>query len=178
MTKTDLETCIDVYGKDIYSFCRYLTNNIQEADDLYQDTFLKAIERHRQIDYSNNPKSYLISIAFHIWKNRKRKYAWRKRIADIHSLSEDFAAEPADPSASSMEEHLVEQEEAAIVRQAVAHLTERYKIIILLYYMEELSVAQISAILKIPSGTVKSRLYQARKLLAKELEDVLDEKRH
>jgi len=88
MTKPELETCMIKYGKDIYSFCRSLVGSIQEAEDLYQDTFLKAIELNEKIDAAGNPKSYLLSIAVRIWKNRKRKYAWRKRIADFKSYTE------------------------------------------------------------------------------------------
>ena len=44
MEKRELEACINEYGKDIYSFCRHLACHRQEAEDLYQDTFLKAVE--------------------------------------------------------------------------------------------------------------------------------------
>ena len=60
MTKKELENCIWEYGKDIYSFCRSLTLNLQEADDLYQDTFLKAVEVIREIEYEKNPKTYTL----------------------------------------------------------------------------------------------------------------------
>lgn len=176
MTNLELERCIREYGKDIYSFCRYLTYNQQEADDLYQDTFLKAIELSGRIDSSNNPKSYLLSIALRIWKNRKRKYAWRKRIAGTQTFLEEQGAEQAE-SLESLEEQILNREESRLVRESVDKLQERLKIPILLYYMEELSISQIASLLKIPEGTVKSRLYQARKKLEKELEDVLDEKR-
>lgn len=176
MTNLELEKCIREYGKDIYSFCRYLTYNQQEADDLYQDTFLKAIELSGQIDSSNNPKSYLLSIALRIWKNKKRKYAWRKRIAGTQTFLEEQGAEQAE-SLESLEEQILNREESRLVRESVDKLQERLKIPILLYYMEELSISQIASLLKIPEGTVKSRLYQARKKLEKELEDVLDEKR-
>ncbi|MDD2960369.1 MAG: sigma-70 family RNA polymerase sigma factor, partial [Lachnospiraceae bacterium] len=58
MTEKELEQCINAYGKEIYSFCRHLTMNQTEADDLYQDTFLKLIELKSKIDFKNNPKSY------------------------------------------------------------------------------------------------------------------------
>ena len=69
MTKTELENCIWEHGKEIYSFCLSLTLNSQEADDLYQDTFLKAMELLHQINYRHNPKSYLLSVALKLWKN-------------------------------------------------------------------------------------------------------------
>lgn len=86
MTKQELELCINEYGKDIYSFCKYLTYNEQEADDLYQDTFFMAVELKEKIEYRENPKSYLLSITLRIWQNKKRKFAWRKRIAQMQPI--------------------------------------------------------------------------------------------
>lgn len=81
MTIQELEQCIALYGKDIYSFCRHLTKDKEYADELYQDTFLEAIKKLKDIRYQDNPKSYLLSIALRLWKNRVRKMAWRNRIA-------------------------------------------------------------------------------------------------
>ena len=89
MTKFELEQCIKEYGRDIYSFCKQLTCNQQEADDLYQDTFLKALEQLEKLDRRDNSKSYLLSVAVHLWKNRRRKMAWRHRIAPSISFMEE-----------------------------------------------------------------------------------------
>lgn len=64
----------------------HLTCNVQEADDLYQDTFLKAMEVNDELDFEDNPKSYLLSITLRIWRNRKRKFAWRRRIAKVKTM--------------------------------------------------------------------------------------------
>jgi RNA polymerase sigma factor (sigma-70 family) len=99
MTIQELEQCIALYGKDIYSFCRHLTREKDRADDLYQDTFLEAMKKITVIRYGENPKSYLLSIALRIWKNRIRKMAWRNRIAptgSVDSLTEQPAAEEID----------------------------------------------------------------------------------
>lgn len=176
MENQELEVCINEYGKAVYSFCRQLAGNRQEADDLYQDTFLKAVELSEKIDWDNNPKSYLLSVALRIWKNRKRKFAWRKRIADTRSMAEGQDAEADISAEASPEEQAIDREEQAMVRQAVDQLPERLKLVVLLFYMEELPVKQIAAILRIPVGTVLSRLHQARKILKKELESVINGK--
>lgn len=75
----------------------------------------------------------------------------------------------------SIETELLRAEERRYVQRAVDGLPEKYRMVVLLYYMEELPVAQIADLLHIPPGTVKSRLYQARKLLRKQLEVLLDE---
>lgn len=173
MTEFELEQCINEYGKEIYSFCKHLTCNQQEADDLYQDTFLKAVELQQKISWKENPKSYLLSIAVRIWKNRKKKIAWRKRIAPMEMLVEGRDEGGMGDVEISPEEKYLVLEEEKIVQAAVDKLPEKLKVCILLFYMEELSVRQIAKVLKVPEGTVKSRLYQARKQLENELESVL-----
>ncbi len=174
MTKQELEMCLDKYGRDIYSFCKHLTNDPTEADDLYQDTFLTAVELKGKIDCGNNPKSYLLSIALRIWKNKKRKFAWRKRIADVRSLEDERDADTGESAELSPEAKMINQETDKSIRTAVNRLPEKLKLVVLLFYMEDLSTAQIAETLKIPTGTVLSRLHQARKILKKELEDVLN----
>ena len=148
MTIQELEQCILLYGKDIYSFCMHLAKEKESADDLYQDAFLEATKKIASIRYEDNPKSYLLSIVIRLWKNRVRKRAWRSRIAPQ-----------------------VKEEEKAHLWKAVDALSDVYRIPLLLYYMENQNVASIAKLLSIPQGTVKSRLYKARKLLEKELED-------
>lgn len=153
-------------------FCCHLTGNVQEAEELYQDTFLKAVELMKNIDYENNPKSFLISIALRLWKNKKRKYAWRMRIAGTESLIEE-TVENLEAENCPVEE-MIQKEIQRQVRKAVAGLEEKYRIPVYLFYTVQMSVAEISKTLKIPEGTVKTRLYKARKLLKEKLEVVLD----
>lgn len=168
MTIQELEQCILLYGKDIYSFCMHLTKEKMSADDLYQDTFLEATKKLDAIRYEDNPKSYLLSIAIRLWHNRVRKRAWRNRIVPQNS---DTEPEQAKCDGSDMSESIVADEEKRMLWNAIDRLEDRYRIPLLLYYMEEQSVAAIAKLLAIPEGTVKSRLHKARKLLEKELED-------
>lgn len=177
MTKAELAECIDAYGTDIYSFCAYLTGSRQEAEDLYQDTFLKAVELHETIRADQNPKSYLLAVAVRIWKNKRRKFAWRKRIAQVQTWTEQQDAQSCGAVEQSAEEQYLHGADVQAVRDAVEALPDRYRIAVLLFYMEGLTVAQIAAVMQIPEGTVKSRLYHARRILEKELEVVLNEKR-
>ena len=75
----------------------------------------------------------------------------------------------------SIETEVLRAEERRQVQRAVDTLPEKYRVVVLLYYMEELPLAQIASLLHIPSGTVKSRLHQARKLLRQQLEVLLDD---
>lgn len=121
-----------------------------------------------------NVKGYLLSIAVSLNKNRVRKNAWRNRIAPTESLVENkLLSEMADEDTPLAK--VLEDEQMCMVREMVRQLPEKYKIVVLLFYMEEQTVVQIASILKIPQGTVLSRLHQARKILKKKiLENEMD----
>ena len=146
----------------------HLTKEKGSADDLYQDTFLEAMKKLAVIRYEDNPKSYLLSVAIRLWKNRVRKFAWRNRIAPQvgeTALEQEGGANP------DVSEKAVANEERGMLWKAIDALDDRYRIPLLLYYMEEQSIAELAELLSIPQGTVKSRLHKARQLLEKELED-------
>ena len=169
MTIQELERLIALYGKDIFSFCAHLTGSRQEAEELYQETFLRAVERMEDIREDGNQKSYILSVALNLWKNRRRKFAWRQRIAPEQGLPCEGGDPEAETATDALSE-LLKEERRLTVREAVRRLPDRYRIPVLLYYMEELPVAEIAGAMGIPEGTVKSRLSAARKLLKKELE--------
>lgn len=167
MNSDMLEKYIEEYGTDIYSFCVYLTRNRQDADDLYQQTFLVAVEKN-EIDDSRNPRSYFISIAVNIWNNHKRKYLWRKKKANIIYL-QDENLEQFTEGMETVEEQILIRDEMETVRKLVDDLPDKMRIVILMYYMENMSVDEIAEVLKIPSGTVKSRMHQAKNRLKERL---------
>ena len=146
----------------------HLTKEKGSADDLYQDTFLEAMKKLAVIRYEDNPKSYLLSVAIRLWKNRVRKLAWRSRIAPQVG---ETALEQEGGATPDVSEKAVANEERGMLWKAVDALDDRYRIPLLLYYMEEQSIAELAELLSIPQGTVKSRLHKARQLLEKELED-------
>jgi len=163
MSTEQLEQYITEYGKEVYSFCSYLTMNKDDADDLYQQTFLTAFQKDN-IQDELNPKAYLNSIAANLRNNQKRKFLWRRNKADIVYLqSEDMEALADDSQSVSAE--IEKQDEIASVRKLVAELPEKMRVVVLMFYMEEMTIEEISAALKIPEGTVKSRLHQAKEKL-------------
>ena len=168
LDSTEFTELINQHGKDIYGFCCRLTGNQYEAEDLYQDAFLKAFELMKQLDASYNPKSFILSIVIRLWKNKKRKYAWRQRIVTTVELNDGIDTEV--DSSNSVVNQILLDEESIMVRNAVKKMDEKYKLIIYLYYTAELSIEEISKTLSIPLGTVKSRLFKARKIIKKNLE--------
>lgn len=171
MNKQLLEHYIEAYGTDIYSFCIRLTQNREQAEELYQDTFLAMCEKEDWKE-EGNVKSYLLGITIKLWQNRKRKFAWRKRIATEIPLSKEQGLE-AFSTDENLEQHMVSKEEQETVWKAVYKLPEQLRIVILLYYMEDFKVAEIAEKLSLSISNVKSKLMRARRYLKQELEDFI-----
>lgn len=168
MNKVEAEKIITEYGKALHFFCMYCTQNKESADDLFQDTFLVAFAKD-EIEQEANPKSYLITIAMNLWRNQMRKIAWRKRIADISFLDAEHLALIADEG-RSVEEEVQKRQEEVLVKKSVLELPEKLRIVVLAYYMEDMSIGEIASALQIPAGTVKSRMNKAKKLLKEKLQ--------
>lgn len=173
MTIWELEKAIDLYGSGVYSFCKRLCLNADATDELYQEVWLKAMQNISGIDTEGNVKSYLISVAIGLWRNDKKKYAVRKRIAPQESVAEQVA-EIAGAESDTLEDILRKEQKAAVLA-AVNNLTDKYRLPVLLYYMEEKSIREIADDLHIPEGTVKRRLWSARGILKKGLEEYINE---
>lgn len=160
-----IERMIREYGKDIYSFCIYLTGSRDLADDLYQQTFLTAIEKG-DIDPDNNPRSYLLGIAVNLRNNQRRKLLFRRNREYLES--DDVISNISDGN-ENMGDELERKERNKEIRKGVALLPEKLRQVVIMYYTEELPVAEIASILNISEGTVKSRLSNARKKLKERL---------
>lgn len=167
MDTSEFELFIVQYEKDIFSFCMHLTMQKDLAEDLYQDTLLKAFKMCDKIEKSNNPKSFILSIAIGIWNNYKRKQNRRKIIIPENSLEEN---ESDKQSSSLSTEAIIEKnEERKAIRKALEQIDDKFKIPLILLYGEEMSLENIAAVCKTPKGTIKSRLFKGRELLRQQL---------
>ncbi len=169
MDASQINLLVEEYGGDIYSFCRRLTYDEFDTEELYQDTFLRAVDICDRIDMDNNPKSFLISIAVSLWNNKKRKYARRNRIAPTESLDTEENLNKST-SEETPEDRILKKELYDKVNLCVNELDEKMRMVILLYYNAEQSIETIARVLKVPKGTVKSRLFKAREILKKKME--------
>ena len=169
-----IERLITEHGRDIYSFCVYLTGDRHIADDLYQQTFLVAMEKGG-IDMSNNPKSYLLGIAVNINNNRRRKDIRHQSKIDVsdRDLSEEAYNVAADQE--PVEDEIYTRERNKAIRREVLKLPAKLRDVVLLFYTEQLQIQEIAAVLKISEGTVKSRLHNARNTLRERLQNYADE---
>ena len=174
MNATEIEKCIDDFGTDIYRFCLKLCADKADAEDLYQQTFLKALETQWTLDWEKNPKALFFSLAHNLWKSDRRKQARRNTIAPRSNFDEE--GEMVLHSEESIEESYLQKELLAEVDQIIQTLPEKFKVPLILFYLSGCSIEQIAAIIRKPPGTVKSRLFKGRSLIKKRLEDAGYEK--
>ncbi len=166
MDYVEMESYIRDYGEDLFCFCRSLTRSREETEDLYQETFLKLYELADKLEIRTNPKGCLMMISVNLYRNYKRKMAIRHRITGTAQSVADLPS--SEPDASY---HVLQAEEQQILLRAVDSLADRYRLPVLLHYMEDQPLEAVAAILKVPKGTVKSRLHRAKKILKRKLED-------
>lgn len=168
MLAEQVEQLLAQYGGEIYRYCRRLTGFGPDADDLYQQTFLRMLELTLTLDAKRSPRALLYSVATGLWKNELRKRGRRAAIAPPLSL--DGEDPPPLAGGDEPEALALQAAEHAALRAAVEALPLKYRAPALLAYGAGLSLAEIAKIEKVPQGTVKSRLHKARQLLKTEME--------
>ncbi len=170
MKSCDIDQLVEEYSDCVYRYCKSIAFTLEDAEDLYQQTFLKAFELRRKISLERNPKAFLLAIATNIWRNQKSKYARHERIAPtISSEAEGVQIEDVSGEQDVLEQ-IVQAEQLEQLRACVNRLPEKQRQVVTLFYAAELPVEEIAVVLKIPKGTVKSRLHHAREQLRVEME--------
>jgi RNA polymerase sigma-70 factor, ECF subfamily len=147
----------------LFRYAMALSRNSATAEDLVQETCLRALSAKNQLRPGSNHKSWLFTILRNIWLNELRKRPWKTQ-----SLDTEF-----DGTASSIPEspggdphlHYVSKLEVELVREAIQLLPPEFSEIIILREYEELSYQEIAEVLQCPAGTVMSRLARARSRL-------------
>jgi RNA polymerase sigma-70 factor (ECF subfamily) len=158
------------YLDGLYSYAVMLSRNRTEAEDLVQETCLRALRAMQRLRPDSNVKSWLFTILRNVWFNRLRQ--WRK--APIVGLESDGTGEirVADTAKDAHAIYVsnIEQEQ---VRNAIQQLSIKHREIIILREYEELSYQEIATVLECPPGTVMSRLASARSKLRDLLSPIL-----
>jgi RNA polymerase sigma-70 factor (ECF subfamily) len=147
----------------LFSYALVLTRNRSEAEDLVQETYVRAIGAMRRPPPDNNKKSWMLTILRNVWLNQLRQRRTTPKLIDTDTdeRTGDIAIETSkDPYESYASE--VESEQ---VRRAIQQLPVALREIILLREYEELSYQEIASVLSCPTGTVMSRLGRARSKL-------------
>jgi RNA polymerase sigma-70 factor, ECF subfamily len=143
----------------LYSYALILSRNHADAEDLVQETYLRAIQAKDRLRADSNIKAWLFTILRNIWLNQLRKRRSGPQI--VETMEDSPANEVVEPSRDSYDIY-VSNLEREQVRAAIEKLPIEFREIILLREYEELSYQEIASLLDCPAGTVMSRLGRAR----------------
>jgi len=165
---------VNKYRDLIFNLIYRMIGNREEAEDLVQEVFIKAFTALSTFNeqYAFSTWLYKIAVNHCIDALRKKKLRTLPLDKPISFKDKELKREYPDLSPGP-EGKLLSEERAEIVQKAIHSLPEKYRTVILLRHTEEKSYEEISAILNIPLGTVKARLFRARELLKKKLKRLL-----
>ena len=158
------------YVDGLYGYAMVLTRNRAEAEDLVQETYVRALGAAGRLRENSNVKGWLFTILRNLWFNELRK---RRNVPAILEMDgDDYTADSLVGNARDAHEIFVSNEDSDIVRSAIDGLPVEFREIILLREFEELSYQEIADVLGCPAGTVMSRLGRARAKLRTALADM------
>jgi RNA polymerase sigma-70 factor (ECF subfamily) len=148
----------------LYGFAMVLTRNRTEAEDLVQETYLRATRAFGRLIPDSNLKSWLFAIMRNIWLNQLRHEQSGPQFVEIDA-EEESRWQWLDPTGSDPHTLLLQKVEREQVRTAIERLPVHFREVLVLREIEGFSYQQIAAILQCPAGTVMSRLGRAREHL-------------
>jgi RNA polymerase sigma-70 factor (ECF subfamily) len=162
----------------LYSAAYRLTRNAADAEDLVQETFLRAYRGFHQFEPGTNLKAWLYRILTNTFINTYRKRQREPQVVSgdevedwyLYSRMTDEGLEPS--AETSVIESLPDED----VQEALSSLPEQFRMAVLLADVEGFSYKEIAEIMEVPIGTVMSRLHRGRKALEKRLWEVVRER--
>ena len=156
----------------LYGYAFYLTGDREEANDLLQETYLKAFRFFDKFEPGTNAKAWLYRIMRNTYINEYRRI---QRLPEVLEYDEQISAYQMLPQPYDVTNDLREKIDKQMfdddITLAIASLPEKFKSVIVLRDVEDLPYEEIAGVLEIPIGTVRSRLHRARGLLFTKLKE-------
>lgn len=171
------DTLVTRYGGDVFGLLFRITEDSEEAGDLTQETFLSVFKAIKNFRGDADLKTWLFRIAINQSRNRFR---WWKRRMRERTFSLDAPLSDGDTpfhetmsgNISNPEEKILQREREKVLMNALRNLPDVYREAVVLCDVEGLSYEEISSVLEINIGTVKSRIARGREELRKKLVDI------
>ena len=161
---------VEIYKDKVFQICFRMLGNRQEAEDLAQEAFVRAYVNIRSFNIQMKFSTWLYRIATNLCIDRLRKkkpdYYLDAEVTGTEGLNmySQIASDMAKP-----EDEVESLELQETIQVEIMKLPEKYRSVIVLKYIEELSLKEISEILDLPVGTVKTRIHRGREALRKQL---------
>lgn len=166
------DVLIKKYRGSVYNLVYRMIENRQEAEDIVQETFIKAFNALKTFNEEFAFSTWLFKIATNncIDTLRKRKLQTYSLDTPVQTkdgeVSRDFADERYSPEQST-----ISSESTSIILDSVESLPKKYQLVINMRHKEDRSYEEISELLEIPIGTVKARIFRAREILKRKLKE-------
>jgi RNA polymerase sigma-70 factor (ECF subfamily) len=172
--QADFERDAMQYTRQLYSAAMRMTRNPSDAEDLVQETYLKAYRAYHTFQEGTNLKAWLYRILTNTYINKYRKDSRRPSEVDLGTVEDMYlyrrlGSEESAEAARTTEDRVLDGMVESEVKQAVEELPETFRMPVLLADLEGFSYKEIAEILDIPIGTVMSRLHRGRKAMQKRL---------
>jgi RNA polymerase sigma-70 factor (ECF subfamily) len=164
-----IQALVETYQSDVLRLARSILDDPNDAEEAMQEAFVTAFNALDSYRGEASFKTWLFSITINVCRRRLRKRKAQERLMRAVQMLFWVGAGPAHP-----EEVVIRREARTKLRDAIDALDEKHRLPILLYYNQDLPVAEIAQVLNLPVGTVLSRLYTARERLRMALIDDLD----
>lgn len=157
----ELQRLMEAYGKDVLRTSYMYLKDMHKAEDAFQEVFIKIFNKFESFKGQSSEKTWIIRVTINVCKDMLRS-SWLKRV-----LLTDEAR--SDIEYSDLDSRIIRKDENRLLFKEVVGLQPTLKEVIILYYYQDFSTAEISNILNIAEGTVRSRLHRARENLKKKL---------
>jgi RNA polymerase sigma-70 factor (ECF subfamily) len=148
------------YIDSLYRYALVLTRNRTQAEDLVQETYVRAVEAYGRLRENSNVKGWLFAILRNLWLNELRKLRTGPQLVEVDG--DNQVSDGLQGGMPDAQEILESQENATRVRAAISKLPSEFREVLILREFEELSYQEIATVLNCPAGTVMSRLGRAR----------------
>ena len=166
---------VEMYKDRIFRLAYRMLGNNQEAEDVVQETFLRVFTNLHRYDESQKFSTWIYRIAANLCIDRLRKrknlYSLDADMTDNSEGSDWYSLLPSNEK--TPESHMMVSETQEQVRKAIDALPEKYKSVVILRYLHDLSLQEIGEVLDMPVTTVKTRVHRGREYLRKKLENDL-----
>ena len=162
-----LDRLIEQYQHRLFRYLVYLSGNRELAEDLFQETWIRVLERGHQYDGKHEFSTWLYAVA----RNLTIDYMRKKRPFSLDGLMEDEEHAPLEPADTRpMAWEVVQQhEQAERISAALVSIPAEYRETVVLRFQEGLALDEIATITGTKLGTVKSRLYRGLNMLMSQL---------
>lgn len=161
------------FQNGVYHVCYRMLRNAEESEDVAQETFIRAYTKLDTFDQKRKFSTWIYRIATNLCidylRKKKPDYSLDATVPGTEGL--DMYSQLAS-SDDSPDDEVVTLETNDTVLDAIDQLSETYRSVIILRYLKELPLKEISEILDIPLGTVKTRVHRGREQLRKQLNDL------